>query len=1199
MGMNNVGWEANNATGPLLYREVPESQLVSVRAKISSQTQGNWSQAGVMARVPNQGAGENWQISWSFRPAGGFQHQSNQSLNGVEAELNDAGLAAANLMYVRLDNMGGGVFQAYRGSGPDDNSITWTPQMDANMMPQPQTNANLVGQTLQVGPAAGAIGMLADANVLFDWVEIQTTSQTFRDDFTYTRDLGTDGVLPGGIWTGIVNGTSGGFNTRVGASVGRCLVCNWDDDDSGNFNVVNNWTGDSPGLAFPPNGNDTTVVFGAPLDNPTATIFSDTNVTIKEVRFDTPNIVALSGPGSITLEADTGSALINVLQGNHEIQIDLVLNDNVTATAAAGTSLNINTPIILNGNTFTISAGSTVNLNDGTMLAGSGSAAGQVANGGVLRGLAGVGGDFSQSPTGSLSVTAGGAPIQISGSADLGGVLEVSLADGFVPTPGAQYTVLTAQSVIDRGLVLGGEDGGLFHLSVGDGSVSLVAGAIPEPSAVALAAMALAIGGLARRRRRAAAFASAPSASRRMRQACWCAVFFSAVTASSAWAQELIETRRDDFGDPTMPHAMQHDYTTGTVPVGKMWNGIHNPTNGGSETVPALFVADGFAFDGTDKAGKLHIEDLGLHVNSNATLGTGWEPQGDKNNSAFLFTTFSGEAAAQYDFDAVMKIDAQTAGNWSYAAIIARVAGPPVGICCGQDAANSFATTGPDAENHITAGVFRTDAANPDNATLLVQNTLNGGGGMPGEFIVDLAPAGAVGGGATTPTYVRLQKRGAQFSADSSLDGTTWFDDPATNNSTVNGELNVPGRTLEVGIAVMGFPGGVANLVDVDFFQLDLYRSPIPTLAKWNAAGSGNWNTANNWMSVPAGTVPNFDTMAVEFNETITGPSTVFNDQAAVAKSLKFQNTNKYAIAGTGSLTMRSDTGTSTINVDQGSHEIQLDLALANPTTVTAAAGARLDINNTLDFTNATPASRTMTVAGAGRVNINNNIDLPVTGAVVTVNGGHVGGNGRINGRLTNTGGQVSPGIDVGTLTVEGNFQQNAAGTLNIDLGGLAVGQYDRLAVVGGLNGAILDGTLDVSYLNNFLPSVGNTFDVLTAAGGINNAGVISLHPSDSPFYSLAVVSGTILRLTLTTPLPPPTDDGDFNGDGKVDAADYVVWRKSDGTPAGYNEWRTNFGRTGGSGSSVAEAAAVPEPASCAILLVSMMTVLGIVRRRG
>ena len=38
---------------------------------------------------------------------------------------------------------------------------------------------------------------------------------------------------------------------------------------------------------------------------------------------------------------------------------------------------------------------------------------------------------------------------------------------------------------------------------------------------------------------------------------------------------------------------------------------------------------------------------------------------------------------------------------------------------------------------------------------------------------------------------------------------------------------------------------------------------------------------------------------------------------------------------------------------------------------------------------------------------------------------------------------------------------------------------------------------------------------------------------------------------------------GDFNHDGTVDAADYVVWRKTDGTQAEYNTWRTHFGQTG------------------------------------
>jgi hypothetical protein len=42
--------------------------------------------------------------------------------------------------------------------------------------------------------------------------------------------------------------------------------------------------------------------------------------------------------------------------------------------------------------------------------------------------------------------------------------------------------------------------------------------------------------------------------------------------------------------------------------------------------------------------------------------------------------------------------------------------------------------------------------------------------------------------------------------------------------------------------------------------------------------------------------------------------------------------------------------------------------------------------------------------------------------------------------------------------------------------------------------------------------------------------------------------------------------DGDHNGDGSVDAADYVVWRKIDGTPGGYDDFRSNFGQMGGGG---------------------------------
>jgi hypothetical protein len=63
---------------------------------------------------------------------------------------------------------------------------------------------------------------------------------------------------------------------------------------------------------------------------------------------------------------------------------------------------------------------------------------------------------------------------------------------------------------------------------------------------------------------------------------------------------------------------------------------------------------------------------------------------------------------------------------------------------------------------------------------------------------------------------------------------------------------------------------------------------------------------------------------------------------------------------------------------------------------------------------------------------------------------------------------------------------------------------------------------------------------------------------------------------------------GDFNGDGNVDAADYVVWRKTDGQSSGYDAWRANFGAAG-SGSGLGEGSSVPEPAAWALAALALL----------
>jgi len=68
--------------------------------------------------------------------------------------------------------------------------------------------------------------------------------------------------------------------------------------------------------------------------------------------------------------------------------------------------------------------------------------------------------------------------------------------------------------------------------------------------------------------------------------------------------------------------------------------------------------------------------------------------------------------------------------------------------------------------------------------------------------------------------------------------------------------------------------------------------------------------------------------------------------------------------------------------------------------------------------------------------------------------------------------------------------------------------------------------------------------------------------------------------------------NADFNGDGVVDAADYVAWRKADGTQSGYDTWRANFGATIGSGAQASRVAVVAEPTSMLMVLVVTLAML-------
>ena len=100
-------------------------------------------------------------------------------------------------------------------------------------------------------------------------------------------------------------------------------------------------------------------------------------------------------------------------------------------------------------------------------------------------------------------------------------------------------------------------------------------------------------------------------------------------------------------------------------------------------------------------------------------------------------------------------------------------------------------------------------------------------------------------------------------------------------------------------------------------------------------------------------------------------------------------------------------------------------------------------------------------------------------------------------------------------------------------------------------------------------------------------------------------------RLSVTTLGPVLGITADYNNDGTVDAADYVVWRENVGAagltnrdpnnagpvgPDDYNSWRTNFGSTSTPGAVAAAQGAVPEPS--ALFLAMLAIAIGCAWRR-
>jgi hypothetical protein len=412
----------------------------------------------------------------------------------------------------------------------------------------------------------------------------------------------------------------------------------------------------------------------------------------------------------------------------------------------------------------------------------------------------------------------------------------------------------------------------------------------------------------------------------------------------------------------------------------------------------------------------------------------------------------------------------------------------------GKSAVQELRLTGNHDGNGV--GVYRSD-----DGLLGLGNGLilsNGNFDSSGVGIVEVTG----GGIATVSNSTNVGEMGIRGDG-----GTLALGGPMTNDGTifVNSNLNLFNAVLQFAdaSAVLNGTGTVrmqviSELGDAQIRIADAYNAVIG--ADQTIAGSGQIRGNNGGVIVNNGTIngddPAFELRLLESHNGSGGGVYRSDDgflgfaggATLIGGTFDSSGSGAVGMSATGTATISDVTNEGAFNILGGGTTIALAGPMVNNGTIT--------INSDLNIFNAVLRFEAdTTISGNGTIHLvhagnSNDAQLVATSGFT----GTIG-----SGQMVTGDGQIGNTIQMnGTIDPSGNTREfqideltiGASGGMVADLGGLLVGEYDRLVLAGG-DTINLDGTLRVQIDDGYVPMFLDTWEIIT--GGTVN-GEFSTH---------------------------------------------------------------------------------------------------------